>query len=117
MAEVLADGKIDSREVESLTALLYADGVLDREEADFLVLRHKRVARVTPAFEKFVYRAIRDHVLTDGRIDSEEAAWLRQVVFADGEADEREKKLIRELRGQAGHACPEFEALDWDCAR
>lgn len=117
MAKVLADGKIDSQEIESLTALLYADGVIDREEAEFLVLLHKRVVRVTPKFEKFFYQAIKAHVLTDGRIDSEEATWLRHVVFADGEADEREKKLIRELRGEARHVCPEFEALYQDCVK
>lgn len=117
MAKVLADGKIDGSKIESLTTLLYADGVIDREEAAFLVELHKRVERVTPKFEKFFYRAIKEHVLTDGVIDAAEAAWLRRIIFADGTVEEREKKLIRELRGEARHICPEFEALYQDCVK
>lgn len=73
--------------------------------------------RVAPAFEKFFYQAIKRHVLTDGAIDPEEAAWLRRMILADGKVDEREKKLLRELRGEAARACPEFEALFAECVK
>jgi len=111
MEHLLADGKIDGREVEALTGLLYADGRIDRQEADFLIELHKRVERVSPAFEKFFYQAIKDHVLNDGKIDAKEANWLRRMITADGKVDDREKKLLRELRGEATEVCPEFEAL------
>ena len=111
MKKYLADGKVVGHEVEALCDLIYADDAIDRQEAEFLVELHRRVERISPGFEKFVYQAIKTHVLTDGAIDAEEAAWLRRVIFADGKVSEREKKLIRELRGEATRACPEFETL------
>ena len=111
MRKYLADGKIDGHEVEALCDLIYADDVIDRQEAEFLVELHRRVERISPGFEKFVYQAIKRHVLTDGVIDAEEVAWLRRVLFADGKVTTRETKLIRELRGEAEKACPEFETL------
>ena len=111
MGKFLADGKIDSREVETLGALLYTDRKIDRTEAEFLIEVHRRVERVSPGFEKFFYKAIKQHVLTDGMIDPEKAEWLRELILVDGKVDEREKKLIRELRGEASYACPEFEAV------
>lgn len=117
MEKVLADGKVDGREVESLTSLLYADGRIDRAEAEFLIDLHRRVERVTPGFEKFFFQAIKRHVLTDGAIDREEAGWLRRMILADGAADEREKKLLRELKGEAARTCPEFDALFAECVK
>ena len=73
--------------------------------------------RVTPGFEKFFYQAIKRHVLADGAIDAEEAAWLRRMVSADGKVGERETKLLRELKGEAARTCPEFEALFVECVK
>ena len=112
---ILANGKVDGHEVDLLHQILYADGVIDRKEAEFLVDLHKRVERVSPAFEKFFFTAIKQYVLNDGAIDAEEARWLRRIIFADGRVDEREKKLLRELKGEARSICPEFEALFKDC--
>src|SRR5580765_835953 len=83
--DILAVGKVGGRELEALRHALYADGKIDRAEADFLVELHKRVQHMTPAFEHFFYQAVKDHVLADGRIAAEEAAWLRQSLFADGQ--------------------------------
>jgi len=82
-----------------------------RPAADFLVELHKRVQHPNPAFEHLFYRAVRDHVLADGRIDAGEAAWLRQVLFADGTLRDEERKFLHELKGEAGLTSPEFEAL------
>jgi uncharacterized tellurite resistance protein B-like protein len=108
---ILANGKVDSHELDVLRRELYADGKIDRAEADFLVELHKRVQHLTPAFEQFFYQAIKDHILADGLIDAEEAAWLRRMLFADGKIDDRERKLLHELKGEAGQISPEFEAL------
>ncbi len=112
--DILANGKVNSHELEVLRQELYADGKIDRAEADFLVELHKRVQHLTPAFEQFFYQAIKDHILADGRIDADEAAWLRRMVFADGKIDDRERKLLHELKGEAGQVSPEFEALFTD---
>lgn len=116
MAEVLADGRIDGQNIERLRQQLYVDGKIGRPEADILVEIHKRVQRpVGPAWEKFFYQAIRDHVLADGSIDAEETAWLRQMLWEDGQIDEEERKLLQQLRGEAQQVSPEFDALCKEC--
>src|SRR5205823_10315988 len=109
--DILARGKVDSDHLEALRLALYAGGTVGRPAADFLVELHKRVQHPNPAFEHLFYRAVRDHVLADGRIDAGEAAWLRQVLFADGTLRDEERKFLHELKGEAGHTSPEFEAL------
>ena len=109
--DILATGKVDGPELEELRREVYADGKIDRQKADFLVELHKRVQHKTPAFEQFFYQAIKDHILAHGRIDAEEAAWLRRMLFADGKIDDEERKFLHELRGEAGQVSPEFEML------
>jgi len=113
--EILAKGRVDSHDLEVLRRQLYADGKIDRRGADFLVELHKRVQHRTPAFEQFFYQAIKDHILADGRIDAEETAWLRRMLFADGKIDDEERKFLHELKGEARQESPEFEALFKDC--
>src|ERR1700730_10083578 len=107
--KILANGRVDTPELEILRKELYADGKIDRQEADFLVELHKRVQHLTPAFEHFFYAAIKHHILADSRIDAEEAAWLRRMLFADGKIDDHERKFLHELKGEAKEVGPEFE--------
>lgn len=116
--EVLADGRIDGQEIERLYRELYADGKIDRAEADFLVELHKRVQRpVSPAWEKFFYQAIKDHVLADGSIDVEETAWLRRMLLEDDRIDDAERKFLHQVKGEARNMCHEFEALYTECMK
>ena len=108
-------GKIDRQELEGLADLLYSDGQIDRVEVEFLVELHRRVIRVSPAFEKFCFAAIKRHILSDGVIYPSEANWLRQMIYADGEISDREKKLVRELKGESIRTCVEFETLYAEC--
>jgi hypothetical protein len=109
--DIMATGKIDGPELEVLRRQLYADGKIDRQKADFLVELHKRVQHVTPAFEQFFYQAIKDHILAHGRIDAEEAVWLRQMLWADGTIGDEERKFLHELKGEAKQVSREFETL------
>lgn len=109
--DILATGKVNGPELERLRRRLYAGDKIERPEADFLVELHKRVQHLTPAFEQFFYRAIKDHILTHGRIDAEETAWLRRMLFADGKIDDEERKFLHELKGEAKHVSREFEVL------
>ena len=111
MERILRNGRVEGAEIELLRRQLYADGKIDRREADFLAELYKRVEQVTPGFEKFFCQAIKDHILQDGRISAEEAAWLRQLLYADNRITDRERKLLRELRGEARAVSPEFQAL------
>jgi len=108
---ILANGRVDGPELEALRRQLYAGGKIDRRDADFLVELHKRVQHMTPAFEHFFYQAIKDHILGHGRIDAEEAAWLRRMLFADGRIKDEERKFLHELTGEAKQVSREFELL------
>jgi hypothetical protein len=109
--DILATGKIDGPELEVLRRHLYVDGKIDRPRADFLVELYKRLQHKTPAFEQFFYQAVKNHILTNGRIDAEEAAWLRQMVFADGKIADEERKFLHELKGEAKQVGREFDVL------
>ena len=109
--DILAIGKVDGPELERLRRELYAHDKIERPEADFLVELHKRVQHRTPAFEQFYYQAIKDHILAHGRIDTEEAAWLRRMLFADGKLEDEERKFLHELKGEAKQLSREFETL------
>ena len=109
--DILAIGKVEGRELEVLRRRVYAGGKVNRPEADFLVEIHKRVQHLTPAFEHFFYQAIKDHILADGRIDAESAAWLRRMLFADGMIDDEERKFLHELNGEAKQVSTEFKKL------
>jgi hypothetical protein len=109
--EILATGRVDGHELTALHQQLYSNGKIDRVDADFLVELHKRVQHMTPAFEKFFYQAIKDHVLAAGRIDAEETAWLRRILFADGKIEDEKRKFLHELKGEAREVSREFEAL------
>jgi hypothetical protein len=108
---ILANGRVDGPELESLRQQLYLGGKIERREADFLVELHKRVQHRTPAFEQFFYQAIKDHILAHGRIDDEESAWLRRMLFADGKIDDEERKFLHELMGEAKQVGRQFEVL------
>jgi hypothetical protein len=109
--DILVNGRVDGHELEVLRRQLYAGGKIDRRGADFLVELHKRVQHLTPGFEHFFYQAIKDHILAHGRIDAEEAAWLRRMLFADGKIDDEERKFLHELKGEAKQVSREFEVL------
>jgi hypothetical protein len=109
--DILAIGKVESRDLELLRKRVYAGHRIDRETADLLVELHKRMQHRTPAFQKFFYQAIKDHILADGRITQEESSWLRRMLFADGRIDDEERKFLHELKGEARQVSHEFEVL------
>jgi hypothetical protein len=55
--------------------------------------------------------------LADGKIDAEESAWLRRMLFADGKIDDHERKFLHELKGEAKQTGPEFDALFHECMK
>ena len=109
--DILATGKVDGPELERLRRELYTHDKIERSQADFLVELHKRVQHLTPAFEQFFYQAIKEHILAHGRIDAEEVAWLRRMLFADGKIKDEERTFLHELKGEAKQVSREFEVL------
>lgn len=116
-ATILADGTIDDQEVEIIRKELYADGKIDKDEVEFLVSLRNEAKKVCPAFEDLFFAAIKQNVLTDGVIDAEEAGWLRRMLYADGQIDEREKKFMHQLRQEAKQVSPEFQQLHDECMK
>lgn len=112
---ILLNEKVDGHDLEVLHELLYADGKIDRSEADFLVELHKRVKDRNPAFERFFYNAINDHILADGKISARETDWLRQMLLDDDKIEDEERKFLHELKSEAREFGPEFEQLVMDC--
>lgn len=113
--KILANGRIEGHEVESLRELITADGKIDRQEAEFLLDLYKRTGPITPAFEKFFCKVIKQYVLAVGTIDSEQAAWLCSLILIDGKVSDREKKLLREIKGEAKEISIEGQALIEEC--
>ena len=120
---ILADGTIDDAEVKILQRELWADKKIDAKEVEFLIdLRNSaqkkakaKKTAVNPKFETLFFKAIQQNVLRDGRIDAEEANWLREMLFADKKIDENEKKFLKRIYKEATQKSPEFEKLYQEC--
>jgi uncharacterized tellurite resistance protein B-like protein len=112
---VSTNGKIEGHEVESLQELFFADGNIDRQEAEFLLNLYRRTDQMTPAFERFFCKVIKHHLLADGTIDSERLEWLRRFILADGKVSEPETKLLHEIKGEATGISVEGQALIEEC--
>jgi hypothetical protein len=110
-AMTLADGRIDTKEVEILRKELFADKKIDKSELEFLTDLKNDASSCVQAFHDLYIDAVKTNVLADGTISDAEAAWLRKMIFADGKADEHEKKLLTELRSSAKSTSPGFNAL------
>ena len=115
LSALLADGKIDEREVEIIRKEFYADRRIDRSELEFLLEARRLAESSAPSFEKLLFEALRSVILADGVISPEETEWVRQFVFADGKIDAAEKHWLKELKFLADRVCPEFLALYDQC--
>lgn len=102
--QLLTDGVIDAAEVAKLKEVLYADGTIDKEEAEFLFDLNDAVTGKAndAAWEAFFVQAISDYLLKDevspGEIDANEAAWIVEKIGTDGQVDATEKALLENLK-------------------
>ena len=98
---------IDEAEVEQLREVLYADGIIDKEEAEFLFELNDAVSgkNNSPAWEALFIEAITAFLLEDetspGEIDEAEAQWLLAKIQGDGQVDGIEKALLDNLKAKA----------------
>lgn len=110
---ILDDGVIDADEVVAIKERLYEDGVIDREEADFLFRLNDAVSGKTNhgSWKSFFIEAITDHVLEDdetpGEIDDDEANYLIEKIKGDGQVDEIELALLVNICDKATGESPE----------
>jgi len=101
---ILADGVIDEAEVKQLRQVLYDDGKIDKEEAEFLFELNDAVSGKEnhSSWETLFIEAITSFLLEDetspGEIDEEEANWLLDKIKGDGQVDGIEKALLVNLK-------------------
>jgi hypothetical protein len=114
-AFALSDGRIDTKETTILRKELFADGKIDKSELEFLYEIRKGASSTVRDFTELFIEAVKANVLTDGKIDAAEAAWLKKAIFADDQVDADEKRLLAELKAGAKSTCPEFVDLCKQC--
>ena len=105
--EIIEDGIVDADEVSKIRERIYADGVIDREEAEFLFAINDAVSGHAndPGWKKLFVEALTSHVLEDeispGEVDQDEAEWLIKKIQADGQVDDCETALLLSIKQNA----------------
>jgi len=112
---LLADGRLDTREVELVRRELFADGRIDKSELEFLFELKRGAKSVVQAFNQLLNDALKSVILADGTISDAETKWLKKYVLADGKVDEDEKRFLRELKSSAKMMSQSFLELCAQC--
>jgi len=105
--EILADGKIDEKEVLEINKVIYLDGKIDLAEANFLFELNDKCsgAKNHPSWTALFVDAISTYLLDDDKspneVDKKEAEWLLKKIGGDGKVDRTEKELLKRLRSSA----------------
>lgn len=105
--DILDDGVIDADEVQCLRERIYADKIIDREEADFLFKLNDGAsgANNDSSWKELFVEAITDHVTKDeqtpGIVDADEAAYLIEKIKADDKVDDVELALLVNITATA----------------
>ena len=105
--ELLTDGIINAGEVKELEEVLYEDGVIDKDEADFLFELNNAVSGKAnaPEWKDFFVKAITSFVLDDeqsnGEVDADEAKYLYGQIKGDGLIDDIERALLENIKAKS----------------
>ncbi|MBE7648257.1 TerB family tellurite resistance protein [Tenacibaculum finnmarkense] len=115
--EILEDGIIDATEVKEIETVIYADGTIDKEEADFLFELNDGVSgkENDASWKDLFVKAISSFVLDDeesnGEIDADETAYLVGKIQGDGTIDLVEEALLVNLKSNLGSLPEALENL------
>jgi len=107
--ELLADGIIDAEEVKTIKEVIYEDGKIDKDEADFLFELNDAVSgkENAPEWKDLFVNAITSFMLEDevspNEIDEEEANYLFNQIKGDGLVDETERALLENLKAKSNN--------------
>ena len=116
-SEILEDGVIDAAEVKEIEAVIYADGKIDQEEADFLFDLNDATSGKgnDSSWQDIFVKALTSFVLEDdnsaGEIDEDEANYLKNQIEGDGQIDDNEKALLVNLKNKLGELPASLENL------
>jgi hypothetical protein len=109
---LLADGKITAVETKLLRRAIVEDGVISRDEVEFLIDLKRSATAVVPAFDRFLFAVIKRLVLKDGVISDTEAAWLERTIFGDRMlVTDMTIRFLKALRAEAKEVGPRFARL------
>ena len=114
---VLEDGIIDADEVNEIREVLFADGKIDKEEAEFLFELNDAVSGHNnhSSWKDLMVEAVSSFVLDDeespNEIDDEEADWLIAKVQGDGQIDEIERAILDNIKKKAVKVSPKLQVL------
>lgn len=98
--QILADGIIDAAEVKQIEGVIYADGKIDQEEADFMFALNDAVTGKAndSGWAQLFTKALTDFVLNDdgspGALDDDECAYIIEKIQGDGKVDDQERALL-----------------------
>lgn len=112
---MLADGRISEVETEMLRRAVLDDGVVDREEVEFLADLKREATSVHSKFDLFLFEVLEKVVLADGDVSDAEARWLRKLIFADNQVVPLELGFVIRLKNKAASHGPEFQRLYEEC--
>lgn len=104
---IVASGSITASDVADLRDIVYKNGRVEQDEAEFLFKLRKELNDMgnLKDWDNFFIQAICDFILDDDRspeaIDDLEAKWLIEQIGADGVIDDVEQKLLKKLRKEA----------------
>lgn len=104
---IVASGSITASDVAALRDIVYTDGKVGQEEAEFLFKLRKGINDFgnLKEWNNFFIQAICDFILDDKRspeaIDDFEATWLIEQIGEDVIIDEVERRLLKRLRREA----------------
>lgn len=113
--DIVADGIVDADEVFKMRERLYADGVIDREESDFLFTVNDAVSGKAndPGWQALFVQALTDHVLADdispGAVDDDETEYLISKIEGDGKVDDVEMALMANIIATADATTDKFQ--------
>lgn len=104
---IVASGSITAWDVSELRDIVYTDGKVGQDEAEFLFKLRKELNDFgnLKDWDNFFIQAICDFVLDDKRspeaIDDLEAKWLIEQIGEDGIIDDVEQRLLKRLSKEA----------------
>ena len=110
-ALALTDGYIERKETDTIKKEFIADGVISKSEAEFLIDLRRSAKRAVDEFHQFVFEVVKKAVLADGMLTPTETTWIEKFILTDGKIDEMERAFLTDLKASAESVCPEFEAL------
>jgi len=121
--DILEDGVIDADEVGRIKERVYADGIIDREEADFLFELNDGASGAgnDPSWTKLFVEALTDHVTKDpespGVVDADEAQYLIKKIKSDGKVDDVELALLVNITATARECHESFNTFVLESAK